>query len=102
MNMRSCDMALGAPYNIASAALLTYMLAHICGKTPSQLIINVGDCHVYRNHVTGLNEQIQRKARPFPTLKFARQVTDIDDFKAEDICLMGYDPHPAIKFDMAV
>ena len=100
--MRSCDMGLGAPFNIASYALLTSMIAHMCGKQPFELVICMGDTHIYRTHITALNEQIQRKARPFPTLKFARPVESIDDFTVEDPILMSYDPLPAIKMEMAI
>lgn len=62
----------------------------------------MGDSHVYLNHVEALKQQIQREPRPFPTLSFARDVIDIDDFKAEDIILNGYDPHPKLAMEMAV
>jgi thymidylate synthase len=102
MYQRSADVGLGLPFNIASAALLTYMLAHMCGKTPLQLTISLGDAHVYRNQITALNEQIERKPRPFPTLKFTRPIESINDFKTEDIVLMNYLPHSAIKMEMAI
>lgn len=99
---RSADMGLGVPFNIASYALLTYMIAHVTNLTPGDFIHTLGDTHVYLNHVGPLKEQLERTPRPFPQLKFKRQVTDIDNFQFEDFEVIGYDPYPTIKMEMAV
>ncbi|KRT79499.1 hypothetical protein AMK59_6974 [Oryctes borbonicus] len=99
---RSADMGLGVPFNIASYALLTYMIAHITGLQPGEFIHTLGDSHVYTNHVDALKEQLQRKPRPFPHLFIKRKVIDIEDFKYEDFELVGYNPYPSIKMQMAV
>ncbi|KAF6737672.1 Thymidylate synthase [Oryzias melastigma] len=99
---RSADMGLGVPFNIASYALLTYMIAHITGLQPGDFVHTLGDAHVYVNHTEPLEEQLQRDVRPFPKLKIKRTVTKIDDFTAEDFEICGYNPHPAIKMQMAV
>jgi len=99
---RSADMGLGVPFNIASYALLTYMIAHVTKLTPGDFIHTLGDTHVYLNHVEPLKQQLERTPRPFPQLKFKRDVTNIDDFKFDDLEIVGYDPHPSIKMEMAV
>ncbi|KAK9875845.1 hypothetical protein WA026_009632 [Henosepilachna vigintioctopunctata] len=99
---RSADMGLGVPFNIASYALLTYMIAHVTGLKPGEFIHILGDSHVYLNHVDALKEQLQRKPRPFPTLKIKRAVDKIDDFTADDFELIGYNPHPKLSMPMAV
>jgi len=99
---RSCDMGLGVPFNIASYALLTIMIAHVCGLEPGEFIHTMGDAHVYVDHVDALKGQLERVPREFPTLKINRKVDDIDDFKFEDFELVGYDPHPSIKMNMSV
>lgn len=99
---RSADMGLGVPFNIASYALLTYMIAHITNLKPGDFIHTLGDTHVYLNHVEPLKEQLTRQPRPFPQLKIKRQITEIDDFKFEDFEVIGYDPYPTIKMEMAV
>lgn len=99
---RSADMGLGVPFNIASYALLTYMIAHVTNLKPGDLIHSFGDAHVYLNQVEPLKEQLKRKPRPFPQLKIKRQVADIDDFNFDDFEITGYDPYPAIKIEMAV
>ncbi|XP_008394916.1 thymidylate synthase isoform X2 [Poecilia reticulata] len=99
---RSADMGLGVPFNIASYALLTYMIAHITGLKPGDFVHTLGDAHVYLNHVEPLKAQLQREIRPFPTLKIKRQVESINDFQAEDFEICCYDPHPTIKMQMAV
>jgi len=95
-------MGFDVPFNIASYALLTYMVAHVCGLKPGDFVHLLGDVHVYKNHVEPLNKQLKRHPRPFPTLNIARNVTNIDDFMFEDFELTGYDPHKTIKMDMAV
>ncbi|XP_057289301.1 thymidylate synthase-like [Hydractinia symbiolongicarpus] len=102
MYQRSCDMGLGVPFNIASYALLTCMVAHVCELKPGDFIHCLGDAHVYSNHVEALKTQIERTPRPFPTLTFKRKITNIDDFTFDDFQLDDYKPHPKIKMDMAV
>lgn len=102
MYQRSCDMGLGVPFNIASYALLTHMVAHVCGLRAGEFIHTCGDTHVYANHVDALREQLQREPRPFPTLSFKRNLTEMNDFCYDDLVLHGYAPHKAIKMDMAV
>uniref|UniRef100_A0A6I8P7A0 Thymidylate synthase n=1 Tax=Ornithorhynchus anatinus TaxID=9258 RepID=A0A6I8P7A0_ORNAN len=99
---RSGDMGLGVPFNIASYSLLTYMIAHITGLKPGDFVHTLGDAHIYLNHIEPLEVQLQREPRPFPRLKILRQVETIDDFKAEDFQIEDYNPHPAIKMEMAV
>ncbi|KIJ58840.1 hypothetical protein HYDPIDRAFT_101899 [Hydnomerulius pinastri MD-312] len=102
MYQRSADLGLGIPFNIASYALLTHMIAHVTDTEPRELIIQLGDAHVYNNHVEALREQLLRDPKPFPTLTFMRKVESIDDFKDEDIKVEGYDPHPTISMKMSV
>ncbi|CRL04633.1 CLUMA_CG017702, isoform A [Clunio marinus] len=99
---RSADMGLGVPFNIASYALLTYMIAHVTNLKIGDFIHTLGDAHVYLNHIEPLKAQIERVPRPFPQLKIKRQVENIDDFKFEDFEIIGYDPYPTIKMEMAV
>lgn len=99
---RSADVGLGVPFNIASYSLLTYMIAHVTGLKPGEFIHNMGDTHVYLNHIEPLKEQLKRKPRPFPRLKILRDVADIGDFKFEDFQLIDYNPHPKIQMEMAV
>eukprot|EP00794_Sanderia_malayensis_P018168 gene18168-19981_t len=99
---RSGDVGLGVPFNIASYALLTCMIAHVCNLNPGDFVHTIGDAHIYSNHVEALKVQITREPRSFPTLSFKRTITDIDDFKFEDFDLQGYKPHPKIKMEMAV
>ncbi|ALE14786.1 ORF70 [Felid gammaherpesvirus 1] len=99
---RSGDMGLGVPFNIASYSLLTYMIAHITGLEPWELIHCIGDAHVYLNHIQPLQLQLTRKPTPFPKLKIKRRVACIDDFVADDFELENYRPHPAIKMDVAI
>ncbi|XP_028163869.1 thymidylate synthase [Ostrinia furnacalis] len=99
---RSADMGLGVPFNIASYALLTHMIAHITNLQAGEFVHTMGDTHVYLNHITPLTTQLTREPRPFPTLKFARKVESIDNFKFEDFIVEGYNPHPKIDMEMAV
>lgn len=99
---RSADMGLGVPFNIASYALLTYMIAHITGLKPGDFVHTTGDTHVYKNHIEPLKEQLKRKPRPFPKLVIKRDVKDIEDFKFEDFEIVDYKPYPKIEMQMAV
>ncbi|XP_071452789.1 thymidylate synthase isoform X2 [Hetaerina americana] len=99
---RSADMGLGVPFNIASYALLTYMVAHITELKPGDLVHTMGDCHVYSNHVEVLKKQLERTPKPFPSLKINRDVKKIEDFKFEDFELINYNPHPKLDMKMAV
>ncbi len=102
MYQRSADMGLGVPFNLASYALFTHILARCCGLKAGELVHVIGDCHAYANHESALREQLEREPRPFPTLVFKTDTTNVDDFVFEDFELVGYDPHPTIKMDMAV
>lgn len=102
MYQRSCDIGLGVPFNIASYALLTCMIAKVVGMDPGEFVHVMGDAHVYSNHVDALKEQIQRVPRAFPKLTIKRDVKNIDDFKFEDFEVSEYDPYPPIKMKMAV
>ncbi|KAL2085104.1 hypothetical protein ACEWY4_018424 [Coilia grayii] len=99
---RSGDMGLGVPFNIASYALLTYMIAHITGLKPGDFVHTLGDAHIYSNHVEPLKEQLTREPRAFPKLHIRRAVQNIDDFNSDDFEILDYNPHPTIKMPMAV
>lgn len=102
MYQRSADMGLGVPFNIASYALLTRLVAQVVGLKPGDFVHVLGDAHIYCNHVEALKEQVDREPRPFPKLEINPDVTEIDNFKFEDFEIVGYTPHKAIKMDMAV
>ncbi|XP_035551556.1 putative bifunctional dihydrofolate reductase-thymidylate synthase isoform X4 [Juglans regia] len=102
MYQRSADMGLGVPFNIASYALLTCMIAHVCGLFPGDFIHIIGDAHVYKTHIRPLQEQLQKLPKPFPILKINPAKKDIDSFVAADFELVGYDPHQEIEMKMAV
>jgi thymidylate synthase len=102
LNQRSCDIALGVPFNIVQYSILLRMLAEVANMTPGEFVWNGGDVHIYENHISGLNTQLQRTPLPSPTFRFARDITDIDDFKFEDFVIEGYTSHSTIKFDVAV
>lgn len=99
---RSADMGLGVPFNITSYAVLTHMIAKVCGLKAGDFVHTVGDCHVYLNHIDALKIQLQREPRPFPTLRINNDTDDIEGFKYSDFEVIGYDPHPAVKMEMAV
>lgn len=99
---RSADVFLGVPFNIASYALLTMMMAHVVGLEPGEFVHTFGDAHLYLNHLKQADSQLSRTPKPLPQMKFRRAVCDISDFKFEDFELTGYDPHPHIKAEVAV
>jgi thymidylate synthase len=102
MYQRSADVFLGVPFNIASYALLTHMLAQQCGLEPGDFVWTGGDCHLYSNHLAQAREQLGRDPRPLPTLKLLRRPTDIADYRFEDFEISGYDAHPHIRAEVAV
>ncbi|KAI9061520.1 thymidylate synthase [Trametes sanguinea] len=102
MYQRSADLGLGIPFNIASYALLTHMVAHVTNTDPHELIIQLGDVHVYRDHVDALKVQLEREPRPFPKIRWPRKVESIDEFTTEDFVVEGYDPHPSIAMKMSI
>ncbi|KAG5946728.1 hypothetical protein E4U53_006527 [Claviceps sorghi] len=100
---RSCDMGLGVPFNIASYALLTHMIAHVCDLVPGSLTHVMGDAHVYADHEDALNVQLGREPRDFPELEMTRDKgCSIDGWKIEDFVVKGYDPHKTIAMKMSV
>jgi len=90
------------PFNIASYALLTLMIAQVCDLKPGDFVHTFGDAHLYSNHMEQTREQMSREPRPLPTMKINPSVKDIFSFRYEDFTLEGYDPHPAIKAPVAV
>lgn len=99
---RSADTFLGVPFNIASYALLTMMLAQVCNLEPGDFVHTFGDAHIYNNHMEQTNLLLSRDIRPLPTLKINPEINDIFSFKYEDFELLNYDPHPGIKAVVAV
>lgn len=99
---RSADMFLGVPFNIASYALLTMILAQVTGYKPGTFVHTFGDAHIYHNHFDQVKEQLSRIPRPFPTMKINPKIKNIDKFKYEDFEIIGYKPHPRIKAKITV
>ncbi len=99
---RSADLFLGVPFNIASYALFTRMVAQVCDLRPGEFVHTFGDLHLYSNHIEQAKLQLTREPRPLPTMTLNPAVRNIHDFKFEDFELTGYDPHPAIKAPIAV
>ena len=99
---RSADVFLGVPFNIASYALLTTMVAQVCALEPGDFVHTLGDAHLYLNHLDQARLQLTREPRPLPVLRLRPDRAEIDDFEVEDVELVGYDPHPAIRAPIAV
>ncbi len=99
---RSCDIFLGVPFNIASYSLLTHMLAQQCDLDVGDFVWTGGDCHIYSNHLEQVQLQLSRQPRAYPQLKIKRRPDSIFDYKFEDFEIIGYDPHPHIKAQVAV
>jgi len=99
---RSADVFLGVPFNIASYALLTHMVAQACGLRPGTFLLTLGDAHLYRNHFEQARLQLTREPRPLPRLELNPEVTDLFTFRLEDVGVVGYDPHPHIAAPISV
>jgi len=102
MYQRSADVFLGVPFNIASYALLTLMVAQVTGLKPGEFVLTLGDAHLYLNHLEQAREQLARAPRPFPKMRLNPARRELFDFRFEDFTLEAYDPHPAIKAPIAV
>lgn len=99
---RSADLFLGVPFNIASYSMLTYMVAQVCGLKPKEFTHFIGDCHIYKNHIEQVKEQLTRAAFPLPKLNVKNRHQTIFEFELSDFEIEGYESHPAIKAEMAV
>ena len=102
MYQRSADIFLGVPFNIASYALLTLMVAQVTDLELGEFVLTLGDAHLYLNHLEQAREQLARAPRPFPRMRLNPDVKDLAAFRYEDFTLEGYDPHPAIRAPIAV
>jgi thymidylate synthase len=102
MYQRSADLFLGVPFNIASYALLTLMVAQVTDLEPGEFILTLGDAHLYLNHLEQARQQLERQPKAFPQLKLNPEVKDLFAFRYEDFVLESYDPHPAIRAPIAV
>jgi len=102
LTLRSNDISLGAPYNICSASLLTYIMAQLTGLQPYELIYSVGNYHIYNNHMEQMKEQITRNPFAFPKFNFKRKIKSINELNIDDFVISGYNSHPSIKMEMAV
>lgn len=102
MYQRSCDIFLGLPFNICSTALMTYIFAHLTNLIPDEIIISIGDAHIYKNHITQVKSQLKRTPYTFPKIHIKKRAQkDVEDFKVDDFQIYGYDSHDAIKAPMA-
>ena len=99
---RSADLFLGVPFNIASYALLTIILAQILGVKPGEFVHTFGDAHIYENHIPQVKEQLKRKPKDLPTIKLDKSIKEISDFTTDKVELVGYDPHPGLKGELTV
>ncbi|MER2154753.1 MAG: thymidylate synthase [Solibacillus sp.] len=99
--LRSSDVFLGLPFNIASYAMLVHMIAQVTDLTPGELVITIGDAHIYTNHIEQVKQQLKRKARSLPQLKLDKEISCINDFAYEHIEVINYKPHPAIKGEVS-
>src|SRR5690606_18355078 len=102
MYQRSADVFLGVPFNIASYALFTMMMAQVTGFEPGYFVHTIGDAHLYKNHVEQAKLQLSRETRPLPRMRINPEVKDIFSFRFEDFTLENYDPHPHIKAEVAI
>ncbi|HVZ58642.1 MAG TPA: thymidylate synthase, partial [Patescibacteria group bacterium] len=98
----SADIFLGVPFNIASYALLTIILAKIAGLEPGEFIHTFGDVHIYENHLEQVKEQLKRKPRPFPTVELDPSIVSLDTFTPDKVTLRDYDPYPTLKGELTV
>lgn len=99
---RSADLFLGVPFNIASYSLLTMILAEIMGLKPGEFVHTFGDVHIYENHINPIKEQLKRKPKKFPTVRFTKKLKKLEDFTPDVVLLENYDPHPMIKGDFTI